>query len=91
MTTCEKRPGRYRLTTAEITYHLPDYPHILRSIVWQNLDLAPTFPARRRFLAFWQRNLMHRLIRSVHEDMKSTNVFKLLESVRMNRSLVSVP
>ncbi len=57
MTTCEKRPGRYRLTTAEITYHLPDYPHILQSFVWQNLDLAPTFPALRRFLAFWQRNL----------------------------------
>ncbi len=57
MRTCEKRPGRYRLTTAEITYHRPDHPHILQSFVWQNLDLAPTFPALRRFLAFWQRNL----------------------------------
>ncbi len=57
MRTCEKRPGLYRLTTAEITYHLPDHPHILQSFVWQNLDLAPTFPALRRFLAFWQRNL----------------------------------
>ncbi len=53
MSTCEKRPGRYRLTTAEITCHLPDYPHILQSFVWQNLDPAPTFPALRRFLAFW--------------------------------------
>ena len=34
--------------------------------------------------------LVHRLIRSVHEDMKSTNVFKLLESVRVNHSSVSV-
>ena len=57
MSTCEKRPDRYRLTTAEITYRLPDHPHILQSFVWQNLDLAPTFPALRRFLAFWQRNL----------------------------------
>jgi len=57
MSTCEKRPGRYRLTTAEITYHLPDHPHILQSFVWQNLDLVPTFPALHRFLAFWQRNL----------------------------------
>jgi len=57
MSTCEKRPGRYRPTTAEIIYHLPDYPHVLQSFVWQNLDLAPTFPALRRFLAFWQRNL----------------------------------
>ena len=37
-----------------------------------------------------QGNLVHRLIRSVHEDMKSTNVFKLLESVRVNHSSVSV-
>ncbi len=58
MRTCEKRPGLYRLTTAEITYHLPDHPHILQSFVWQNLDLAPTFPALRRFLAFWRRNLV---------------------------------
>jgi DNA-binding transcriptional LysR family regulator len=36
------------------------------------------------------RALVHRLIRSVHEDMKSTNVFKLLESVRVNHSSVSV-
>ncbi len=57
MTTFQKRPSHYRLTTAEITYHLPDHPHILQSFVWQNLDLAPTFPALRRFLAFWQRNL----------------------------------
>ncbi len=34
-------------------YHLPDYPHILQSFVWHNLDLAPTFPALRRLLAFW--------------------------------------
>ncbi len=58
MTTFHKRPSHYRLTTAEITYHLPDHPHILQSFVWQNLDLAPTFPALRRFLAFWQRNLV---------------------------------
>ena len=29
--------------------------------------------------------LVHRLIRSVHKDMKSANVFKLLESVRRTR------
>ena len=31
----------YRLTTAEIIYHLPDHPALLQSFVWQNLDLAP--------------------------------------------------
>ena len=43
----------YRLTTAEILYHLPDHPHLLQSFVWQQLDLAPDFPGLRKFLDFW--------------------------------------
>lgn len=52
---------RYRLTTAEITYHLPDHPSLLQNFIWQDLDVAPQFPGLRRFLAFWQRNLDGRL------------------------------
>ena len=44
----------YRLTTAEILYHLPDHPVILQSFVWQNLDLAPKFPVLHKFLDFWE-------------------------------------
>ena len=47
----------YRLTTAEILYFLPDHPGLLQTFVWQDLDLAPRYPALRRFLAFWQREL----------------------------------
>jgi uncharacterized protein Usg len=47
----------YRLTTAEILYHLPDYPALLQSYVWQDFDLAPEFPVLRRFLDFWSRTL----------------------------------
>lgn len=47
----------YRLTTAEILYHLPDHPSLLQSFVWQELDLAPRFPVLRRFLDFWLVNL----------------------------------
>ena len=47
----------YNLTTAEITYHLPDYPDLLQNFIWQNVDLAPEFPQLRRFLSFWQNNL----------------------------------
>ncbi len=43
----------YRLTTAEILYHMPDHPHLLQSYLWQEYDLAPNFPALRRFLDFW--------------------------------------
>ncbi len=47
----------YRLTTAEIIYHLPDHPRLLQSYVWQELDLAPKFPVLTGFLEFWHRNL----------------------------------
>jgi uncharacterized protein Usg len=47
----------YRLTTAEIIYHLPDHPDLLQSFVWQKLDLAPDFPELRRFLDFWSHNI----------------------------------
>jgi uncharacterized protein Usg len=51
----------YRLTTAEILYHLPDHPRILQSYVWQDFDLAPDFPVLRRFLDFWEQSLDGRL------------------------------
>jgi uncharacterized protein Usg len=34
----------YSLTTAEITYHLPDYPNLLQHFIWQDLGVLPHFP-----------------------------------------------
>ncbi len=51
----------YRLTTAEILYHMPDHPGILQSYIWQDLDLAPKYPVLRRFLDFWDRELEARV------------------------------
>lgn len=47
----------WRLTTAEILYHLPDHPAVLQSFIWQKLDRAPEFPELLRFLDFWQREI----------------------------------
>lgn len=47
----------YRLTTAEILYHMPDHPSLLQSYTWQALDLAPRFPELKKFLDFWSTNL----------------------------------
>lgn len=47
----------YRLTTAEILYHMPDHPRLLQSYIWQEYDLAPKFPALAKFLDFWTRKL----------------------------------
>ena len=49
--------GRYRLTTAEILYHMPDHPGVLQTYLWQDLDMAPRFPVLAKFLNFWTRNL----------------------------------
>lgn len=47
----------YRLTTAEIFYRFPDYPTLLQTYIWQELDLAPKFPTLKKFLGFWEREL----------------------------------
>lgn len=47
----------YRLTTAEILYHMPDHPSLLQSYIWQELDLAPRFPVLKKFLRFWEEHL----------------------------------
>lgn len=51
----------YRLTTAEILYHMPDHPRLLQSYLWQDYDLAPKFPALQKFLDFWESSLDGRL------------------------------
>ena len=51
----------YRLTTAEILYHFPDYPRLLQSFIWQEYDLAPGYPVLRKFLDFWESNIEGRL------------------------------
>jgi uncharacterized protein Usg len=53
----ERQLKGYRLTTAEITYRMPDHPSVLQVFVWQKLDLAPRFPELQRFLDFWEANL----------------------------------
>ena len=52
---------RYRLTTAEILYHLPDHPSLLQSYTWQDYDMTPEFPVLRRFLDFWERSIEGKL------------------------------
>lgn len=51
----------YRLTTAKILYHLPDYPKLLQSYLWQEYDIAPEFPELKKFLGFWTREIDGRL------------------------------
>ncbi|MEM9764350.1 MAG: usg protein [Pseudomonadota bacterium] len=47
----------YSLATAEITYRMPDAQSLLQTYVWQDYDLAPSFPVLKKFLDFWAREL----------------------------------
>ncbi len=57
MADLERQLKDYRLTTAEILYHMPDFPAVLQTFVWQRYDLAPRFPMLNRFLHYWTQNL----------------------------------
>lgn len=47
----------YRLTTAEVLYHMPDHPGLLQSFLWQTYDLAPRYPRLSRFLDHWRQEI----------------------------------
>ena len=57
MRDCERLLRGWRLTTAEILYHMPDHPALLQTFLWQELDLAPRYPRLKRFLDYWRMNL----------------------------------
>lgn len=68
----------YRLTTAEILYHMPDYPDFLQTYVWQDLDLAPRYPKLEKFLNFWESNLDGKLhsVRVANKRIISSTEFQ---------------
>lgn len=44
----------FGLTTAQITYRMPDQLDCFQDFLWQEYDFFPQFPSLRRFLAFWE-------------------------------------
>ena len=71
----------YSLTTAEILYHMPDFPDLLQSYIWQEYDLAPKFPKLIGFLDFWQTNLDGKLhhVRVANKKLLGAGEVKILE------------
>ena len=47
----------YGLTTAEISYWMPDHPSLIQQFLIQQYDLAPRFPVLRDYLDFWRREI----------------------------------
>ena len=73
MSSTEMMLKGYGLTTAEFTYHMPDYSHVLNTYVWQDYDLAPDHERLFKFVEFWQRELDGPLhsVRFTHRKMIS--------------------
>jgi len=44
----------FGLTTAQITYRMPDQLDCFQDFLWQEYDFFPQFPSLRKFLAFWE-------------------------------------
>jgi uncharacterized protein Usg len=73
----------YGLTTAEIHYHMPDYPDLLQLYVWQEYDLAPRFPELRGFLDYWARELDGALhsVRVAHQGLIGPSEWRAVDGI----------
>lgn len=71
----------YGLTTAEILYRMPDHPSVLQTYLWQDYDLAPTFPVLTGFLDFWRAKLEGPLhsIRYTHRKLISPTEWRKVD------------
>jgi uncharacterized protein Usg len=71
----------YRLTTAQIFYFMPDHPRVLQEFIWQQLDIAPKFPALLAFLEFWRTKLDAPLhsVRVAHTELIKPAEYRALE------------
>jgi uncharacterized protein Usg len=70
----------YSLTTAEILYHMPDYPTLIQSYIWQDYDVHPRFPKLKSFLDFWSTTLDGKLykVRVAHSGLIKPAELKII-------------
>lgn len=47
----------YGLTTAQITYRMPDHLTLFQDFIWQRYDTFPHFPVLGAFLAYWEEKI----------------------------------
>jgi uncharacterized protein Usg len=73
----------YGLSTAEISYYLPDYPSLLQVFVWQHHDEAPHFPVLNRFLDHWRRDIeaVVHSVRLAHSMMLGPRVWRPVNGI----------
>jgi uncharacterized protein Usg len=73
----------YGLTTAEIHYRLPDRATLLQVYVWQDYDVAPSFPQLRAFLRYWEDQIEGKVhsVRVAHQHLIAQAEWRFLDGV----------
>ena len=73
----------YGLTTAEISYYMPDHPALIQLFVWQLYDTAPTFPAVHQFLDHWRREVEAAIhsVRVAHRQLIGPNEWRAVDGI----------
>lgn len=77
----ERQMRGYGMTTAHILYHMPDFRRVLQTYVWQDYDIAPDFPALKKFLDFWEAHLDGPLhsVRYAHKSLIGPNEWRAID------------
>ncbi len=77
----ERQMRGYGMTTAHILYHMPDFRRVLQTYVWQDYDIAPDFPALKKFLDFWESHLDGPLhsVRYAHKSLIGPNEWRAID------------
>lgn len=73
----------YSLATVEIHYYLPDHPSLLQQFIWQQYDLAPSFPRLAKFLDHWRREIEAPLhsIRVAHSKLIKPSEWRAVDGI----------
>ena len=82
-----KQISGYGLTTANIIYRFPDYPHLFQSYIWQEYDIYPQYPVLIKFLNFWTRELdgpIHKVIVAHCRLIKPVELNLLRDEFKIN-------
>lgn len=83
----EKVLNNFRLTTANIFYHMPDHPFFLQTYVWQDYDKSPEFPELKSFLNFWEHKLdgkLHSVSVESCELINPTEYSSVIHEINLN-------
>jgi len=81
MADIEKQLEDYRLTTAQIIYHMPDHQNVLQEFIWQEYDVAPTYPTLQGFLDFWVTTIEGKLhsVYVAHQELITPGDYRFAE------------